>query len=63
MQIQPEMTLNQITNAFPPALKVLGDLGFDTCCGGEEQIGKAAARKGIDWDKVVATLAPIVKGA
>jgi iron-sulfur cluster repair protein YtfE (RIC family) len=63
MEIQKHMTLNQITDAFPPSLKVLGDLGFDTCCGGWEAIGAAAVRKGIDWDKVVAALAPVVKGA
>lgn len=63
MEIRTEMTLNQITDAFPATLKVLGDLGFDTCCGGWEAIGVAAARKGIDWNKVLTALAPIVKGA
>lgn len=63
MEIRTDMTLNQITDAFPAALQVLGDLGFDTCCGGWEEIGTAAARKGIDWEKVVAALTPVVKGA
>jgi len=57
------MTLNQITDAFPPALAILGNLGFDTCCGGWEAIGVAAARKGIEWAAVTAALAPVVKGA
>ncbi|HEY3364235.1 MAG TPA: DUF542 domain-containing protein [Symbiobacteriaceae bacterium] len=63
MQLQPEMTLNQITDAFPPALKVLGDLGFDTCCGGWEAVGQAAAKKGIAWETVVSALTPVMKGA
>lgn len=63
MEIRQNMTLNQITDAFPAALKVLGDLGFDTCCGGWEEIGKAAERKGIAWEKVTAALESLVKGA
>lgn len=63
MEIRQEMTLNQITDAFPQALKVLGDLGFDTCCGGWQEIGAAAAAKGIAWEQVLSALTPVVKGA
>ncbi len=63
MEIKQEMTLNQICDAFPGALKVLSDLGFDTCCGGWQPIGEAAANKGIGWEKVTSALAPVVKGA
>lgn len=63
MELTREMTLNQITDAFPAALKVLTELGFDTCCGGWEAIGPAADRKGITWDKVTAALAPVLRGA
>lgn len=63
MEITPNLTLNQITDAFPAALKVLGDLGFDTCCGGWEEIGVAASKKGIAWENVVAALTPLTKGA
>lgn len=60
MDIRPDMTLNQITDAFPATLAILGDLGFDTCCGGWEAIGVAAERKGIPWAKVTTALAPAV---
>lgn len=63
MEIKKEMTLNQICDAFPAALAILGDLGFDTCCGGWQAVGEAAEQKGIAWDKVTAALAPTVKGA
>jgi iron-sulfur cluster repair protein YtfE (RIC family) len=63
MEIRSDMTLNQIIDAAPGALKVLGDLGFDTCCGGWEEVGAAAARKGIAWEKVTAALATLGKGA
>lgn len=63
MEIKTEMTLNQICDAFPGALKVLGDLGFDTCCGGWQAIGEAARQKGITWEQVTAALSPVVKGA
>ncbi len=63
MEVRPDLTINQITDAYPETLKILGDLGFDTCCGGWEEIGAAAARKGIPWEKVVEALSPVMKGA
>jgi|GEM_PF-2430950 len=63
MELRKEMTLNQITDAFPPTLKILGEMGFDTCCGGWEEIGAAAAKKGIAWDKVVEVIQPAMKEA
>ena len=63
MEIRPNMTLNQIIDADQAALKLLTDLGFDTCCGGWEEIGAAAARKGIAWEKVIAALATLGKEA
>ncbi|HWI66055.1 MAG TPA: DUF542 domain-containing protein [Symbiobacteriaceae bacterium] len=63
MEIKPSVTLNQIIETFPATLQILTDLGFDTCCGGWEEVGAAAARKGIAWEKVTAALAPAVKGA
>lgn len=62
MEIRKELTLNQIVDAYPAALKILGDLGFDTCCGGWEAVGAAAERKGIDWNRVVEALAPAGEG-
>ncbi|HYF92654.1 MAG TPA: DUF542 domain-containing protein [Symbiobacteriaceae bacterium] len=62
MEIKPNVTLNQIIETFPGALKILTDLGFDTCCGGWEEVGPAAAKKGIALDKVIAALEPVVKG-
>lgn len=62
MEIKPNVTLNQIIETFPATLKILTDLGFDTCCGGWEEIGPAAASKGIAWEKVTAALEPTVKG-
>ena len=63
MQIQPDITLNQIVEAYPATLSILSDLGFDTCCGGWEPLGQAAERKGIPWEKVTAALTPLVSGA
>lgn len=63
MEITKELTLNQVVDAYPAALKILGDLGLDTCCGGWEPIGEAAEHKGIDWNKVVEALAPLTKEA
>lgn len=62
MEIKPNVTLNQIIETFPGTLKILTDLGFDTCCGGWEEIGAASKRKGIAWDMVTAALEPVVKG-
>jgi len=63
VEIKPNVTLNQIIETFPATLQILTDLGFDTCCGGWEEIGPAAARKGIAWEKVISVLEPVVKGA
>jgi len=62
MEIKPNVTLNQVIETFPAALKILTDLGLDTCCGGWEELGAAAAHKGIAWEKVLAALEPAVKG-
>lgn len=63
MELRKNMTMNQITDAFPAALKILGDMGFDTCCGGWQEIGAAAEAKGIAWDQVATALQPVMKGA
>jgi hypothetical protein len=63
MELRPNLTLNQITDAFPATLAMLTELGFDTCCGGWEEIGAAATKKNIPWEKVVAALTPALKGA
>lgn len=63
MEIRPELTLNQITDAFPQALGILDQMGFDTCCGGAEPIGTAATNLGIPWERVLSALTPVMKGA
>lgn len=63
MEIRPTLTLNEIVDAFPATLAILGDMGFDTCCGGYKEIGAAAAELNIAWERVVDVLTPILKGA
>lgn len=63
MEIRPNLTLNEICDAFPAALAILGDMGFDTCCGGFKEIGVAAAELNIAWDRVAEALTPVMKGA
>lgn len=62
MKLDPELSINQITNAFPSTLAILGEMGFDTCCGGWESIGAAAARLEIPWEKVAEALEPAMAG-
>ena len=63
MEIRPNMTLNELADAFPATLAILGDMGFDTCCGGYKEIGAAAAELNLTWERVVEALTPVMKGA
>lgn len=61
MTLHPEMSLNEIVETYPKALAILGGLGFDTCCGGWEPVGQAAARLNLSWERVAEALTPALR--
>lgn len=54
--ITPDMTVNDVVRLVPAAVRVLGEAGIDTCCGGALPLGEAARRHGLDVEALLETL-------
>ncbi len=47
MQIDPTITVNDIVDAFPSAVRILSTRGIDACCRGQESLAEAAKAVGL----------------
>lgn len=56
LQVNSELTINEIVAAHPETIAVFNRFGLDTCCGGGIRVDEAARRDGIDVESVVAAL-------
>jgi regulator of cell morphogenesis and NO signaling len=56
MQVDAEMTLNQIVVLRPEAVSVLNRYGMDTCCGGGLSLKEAARRHGVELEVLLEEL-------
>lgn len=45
--ITPDMTVNQVIQAYPQTIPVFNQYGIDSCCGGGVAIALAAERDGV----------------
>ena len=56
MKIDAGLTVNEVIKRFPAALPVLNAFAIDTCCGGEESIGVAAANVNVPLETIVTAI-------
>ncbi|MGK7344342.1 MAG: DUF542 domain-containing protein [Candidatus Nitrospinota bacterium M3_3B_026] len=54
--ITKEMTINDVVQKHPGTMKVFNQYNLDSCCGGAQSIGEAAAAAGADLEKVLEDL-------
>jgi regulator of cell morphogenesis and NO signaling len=60
--IAAERSLAELVTAVPGAARVLERFALDYCCGGQERLGDACARRGVDPAAVLAALAELAPG-
>lgn len=58
-----DLTAAEVVTAHPPCARVLLEVGIDFCCRGEERLGVACARLGLDPTRVLARLEEARRGA
>lgn len=58
-----DLTAAEVVTAYPPCARVLLEAGIDFCCRGEERLGVACARLGLDPTRVLARLEEARRGA
>lgn len=57
VEINAEMTVDEVLRKYPTTQKVFTRYGVDTCCGGYRKIKEGAKVSGADVDRLVADLA------
>ena len=55
--INSTMTVSEVATTLPQATRVLEKLKIDYCCGGDQKLGDACARAGIELEKLEKMLA------
>ncbi|GAB6932423.1 DUF542 domain-containing protein [Calditerricola satsumensis] len=56
MRFTKDMTVNQVIQASPEAMKVLAAFGIDLCCGGMDTLEEAARKAGVAVEEVMEKL-------
>lgn len=56
MTFTKNMTVNEVIQAFPEAMKVLDAFGIDLCCGGMDTLEEAARKVGVAVEDVLEKL-------
>ena len=54
--INADMTVNEIVEAAPSALRIFTNIGIDTCCGGALPLKEVAVRHALDLDELLRAL-------
>lgn len=54
--ITKEMTINDAVQKYPDTMKVFNHYNLDSCCGGAQSIGEAAAGANADIEKLLEDL-------
>lgn len=62
MTFTKDMTVNQVIQASPEAMKVLNAFGIDLCCGGMDTLDEAARKVGVAVEDVLEKLKTIEGG-
>ncbi|MDA8346799.1 MAG: DUF542 domain-containing protein [Thermaerobacter sp.] len=60
--ITPEDSVDSVLRLGPAYAKLLGELGFDTCCGGHRSLSSDAQEHGIEISKALARLRALEAG-
>lgn len=55
--VDPELTINEALVRWPDAVRALGALGIDTCCGGSSSLRDAAHDAGVPLATLLAAIA------
>lgn len=53
IELDPELTVNEVIRRIPAAVSVFSRHGIDTCCGGDLSVDEAARRHGVDPEKIL----------
>jgi len=56
MSITSGWTVNQVTQAYPPTLRVFGRYGIDSCCGGTKTLAEVATAHNLSLEQLLKDL-------
>jgi regulator of cell morphogenesis and NO signaling len=59
MNVPTDRTLSEIVNAEPASARVLESFGLDYCCGGNQRVGDACSKLGIEPETVLGALSAL----
>lgn len=54
--VEGSTTVNETIRRFPGTLRVFGEWGIDSCCGGTLRLDALAERHGLDFGRLLAEL-------
>ena len=60
MRIDPNATINNITQDYPDTIAIFADYGIDSCCGGGKTLEEVAQRHGLSLQDILAQLESVV---
>ena len=63
LEIDSDLTVNEIIKRYPASLPVLNDFAIDTCCGGEEPLSVAAVHAIVPLEQIIAAIAEATRAS